>query len=172
VHEPESLLAEIAAAVQSDTDADVLVEAAEFLVAEQSRLRLVDRWRMGEFVRVGTCLGAWVQGHVLDAGTQLLLLQATGGALHAIAVPAIVRVRGLDSALRPEEPMATRAELSWPWWLRRRDVVTVTCRDGWQEVLQIASVGADHFDGWSQARTLESVPFSALVHASARGTPR
>ena len=172
MHEPESLLAEIAAAVQSDTEADVLVEAAELLVAEQSRVSLGDRWRIGEGVRVATILGARVQGQVLGAGDQLLLLQATGGVLHAIAVPAIARVTGLGPALHPEEPRSPRAELSWSWWLRRRDIVTVSCWDGWQQALRIAAVGADHFDGWSQEGTLESVPFSALVHASARGPRR
>lgn len=170
MHEPERLLAEIAAAVQSDADADVLAEAAEILVAERGRVRLGDRWRPGTKVRIATILGESITGRVRAVGAQIVLIDGIDGASHAIASDGIARVEGLGSVLRPEETPQPRVQVTWAWWLRRSEVALLQCRDAWREIVRVTAVGIDHLDGWSQDGTRQTIPFSALVLATDRGS--
>lgn len=170
VYDPETLLAEAAAAVQTDTEADVLTEAAELLVAEQARVRIEDRWRPGARVQVSLVPQGSIQGQVIAAGPELAVLLGADGSQHAVAVASIARISGLGPALRAEEASGMRVRPSWGAWLRRCEVVCVTCRDGWQQVLQVVSVGADHLDGRSLDGSLECLAFSALVQASVPGS--
>jgi hypothetical protein len=168
VYEPEALLAEVAAAVQSDSESDVLTEAAELLVAEQARARLQDRWRVGAQVVVSTYLGASVRGQVLGAGEHLVVVGEPTGIQHAVAVRAITRVEGLAPALRSEQDGIPRVQVSWARWLRRFPVVSVTCGDGWHQQVEVIAVGADHVDCMVSPRTVQSLPFASLVQATSR----
>jgi len=172
MHEPDWLLAEIAAAVQSDADADVLAEAAEILVAERGRVRLGDRWRPGTSVRIATTLGQSIVGRIHASGPELVVIDGIDGAAHAVASAGVARVEGLASALRPEEVREPRIAVTWASWLRRSEVVLLQCRDGWRQVVQVTAVGSDHLDGWSQDGISHAIPFSALVQATDRGSRR
>lgn len=170
---PDRLLAEAAAAVQSDDDADVLAEAAEILVAERGRVRLADRWQSGAMVQVRTCLGSALSGRVLRSGPDLVIIVDADGAVHALAVTAVHRVSGLPSLLRPEDGRPVMA-VTWGSWLRECQVVQARCLDGWQALAEVLAVGVDHVDlavladgagsdaGRGGAECV-TVPFHALV---------
>lgn len=165
--------------MQSDDEADVLVEAAEILVAERGRVRLVDRWRPGALVQVRTCLGTIVAGRVQAAGPDLVIIQGGSGAVHALALRAVHRVSGLPSLLRAEEPGHGIA-LTWGSWLRECYAVQAWCLDGWQAQAQVVVVGSDHVDlavvedspGGSAEHEagIVTVPFHALVQVRAAGS--
>ena len=166
------MLAEVAAAVQSDAEADVLVEAAEILVAERARVRLRDRWRPGTSVRITTILGESIVGRVRSSGPQMVVLDGVDRECHAIAYSGIVRVEGVGPALRLEEGPELRVQLTWATWLRRMEVIMLQCRDGWRQMLRVNSVGSDHFDGFAEDGLLQAFPFSGLVQATARDSQR
>lgn len=172
VYDPEWLLAEAAAAVQSDTEADVLAEAAELLEAEQSRVRIGDRCRPGTRVRLSTCQGTSIFGLVVATGDEILVLAADDDVQVAVAIESLVRICGLEPALRVEQTPTLRVQVTWSSWLRRCSEIDVTCRDGWQSSLQVAAVGADHVDGWTPTGNLVTVAFSGLIQAAAGGTRR
>lgn len=175
--QPESLLAEAAAAVQSDTDADVLFEAAEILVAERARVRLADRWQPGAATHLRTCLGTSLDGRVLAAGPDLVLVVDDSGGVHALAMSALNRVCGLSSPLRLEISVPGVSP-TWGSWLRGCRLVHVWCRDGWNVRAAVVAVGSDYVDlallddnspaaGHEPARGTVTIPFHALVQVRA-----
>jgi hypothetical protein len=97
---PEDLLAEAAAGLQSDIDADVLAEAAEILTAERVSLGIVDRLAAASRpVTMTLRSGCVVEGIVRDVGDRVVVLAGGDGVEHCIAIAGIVTVRGLPMAL-------------------------------------------------------------------------
>ena len=102
---PEDLLAEAAAGLQSDIDADVLAEAAEILTAERVSLGIVDRLAAASRpVTMTLRSGCVVEGIVRDVGNRVVVLAGGDGAEHCIAIAGIVTVRGLPMALSTGDP--------------------------------------------------------------------
>jgi hypothetical protein len=186
--DPESLLAEAAASVQSDSDADVLSEAAEILTAERARVCWEDRWQaMAGTVLLACQPGPDITGTVLSIGPDLVVVADRDETEHAVAWTSVMRVAGLPLVLHPElighgardgEGPTGRLQsirgLSWSRWLRASRDVRVTCVDGWQAQGCVLTVGADHLDlgvreGLADERmSVWAIPFRSLARVSRR----
>ena len=157
---PEDLLAEAAAGLQSDTDADVLAEAAEILTAERVTLGLVDRFAAAQRpVTMTLRSGCRVEGSVQDVGDRVVVLTGVDGAEQCIAIASVVTVRGLPSSLSIE-PILNQTQrgqgvrrpavgaLTWGSYLRAEpaSVAHVILIDGTTITGRLALVGADHVD--------------------------
>lgn len=156
-NEPDHLLAEAAASVQSDIDADVLVEAAEILTAERVALRLADR--LGAAANVVTMTlrsGCRIEGTVVRGGDDVVVLVDRGGAEHCVGVASIITVRGLRPALASRQHGGQAdsdrrprvASVTWGMFLRAQPAINVglVLVDGIELTGSPSLVGADHVD--------------------------
>lgn len=181
--DPDGLLAEAAASVQSDADADVLGEAAEILTAERARVRWEDRWQLdGAVVRLACQPGPDLTGQVLLIGPDLVVLADRDGTEHAVSWASVMRVSGLPTVLHPEliEPRGDGPHrqvpmihgTSWSRWLRESLDVRVMCADGWRGQGRVLRVAADHLDlGLREGLTdapvhVWAIPFRSLARVS------
>ena len=152
----DHLLAEAAASLQSDTDADVLAEAAEILTAERVGLSLADR--LAATSRPVTMMlrsGCRVEGIVERVGVHVVVLIDRDHARHCIAIASVVAVRGLRPALTAS-PNASPAgggrpriaDLTWGMLLRDEPAahVRIVFFDGSALTGLPALAGADHVD--------------------------
>ena len=157
---PEDLLAEAAAGLQSDTDAEVLAEAAEILTAERVALGIVDRLSAAQRpVTMTLRSGCRVEGIASDVGDRVVVLAGVDGAEQCIAIASIVTIRGLPSSLS-NEPLSNETQrgqgvrrpavgaLTWGSYLRAEpaSVAHVILIDGTTITGRLALVGADHVD--------------------------
>lgn len=186
--DPDGLLAEAAASVQSDSDADVLGEAAEILTAERARVCWEDRWQSNcGMVRLACQPGPDLAGTVLSVGPELVVVVDHHGIEHAVSWTSVLRAAGLPNVLHPEvigqgdphgEGPARQLQkirgVSWSRWLRAARDVRVTCVDGWQAQGTVLRVFADHLDlglhwGIADARLqVWAIPFQSLARMSRR----
>jgi hypothetical protein len=167
---PEDLLAEAAAGLQSDIDADVLAEAAEILTAERVSLGIVDRLAAASRpVTMTLRSGCVVEGIVRDVGDRVVVLAGGDGVEHCIAIAGIVTVRGLPMALSTgdlanvdfvnvDQVNSTKTArgirrrsavaLTWGSYLRAATAIEVRIIlfDGTSLTGLPALVGADHVD--------------------------
>jgi hypothetical protein len=162
---PEDLLAEAAAGLQSDTDAEVLAEAAEILTAERVSLGIVDRLSVAQGqVTMTLRSGCRVEGIASDVGDQVVVLAGVDGAEQCIAIASVVTIRGLPSSLsnehRSNEPRSSVTQrgqefrrpavgaLTWGSFLRAEPAseAHVILIDGTAITGRLALVGADHVD--------------------------
>ena len=152
---PEDLLAEAAAGLQSDTDADVLAEAAEILTAERVTLGIVDRLSAAQrTVTMTLRSGCRVEGNIQDVGNRLVILTGVDGAEQCVAIASIVTVRGLPSSLSNETQRDQGARrpavgaLTWGSYLRAATAAEtrIILIDGTSITGRLALVGADHVD--------------------------
>lgn len=181
--DPDGLLAEAAASVQSDSDADVLGEAAEILTAERARVHWEDRWQLdGAVVRLACQPGPDLTGTALSIGPDLLVLADRDGTEHAVSWISVMRASGLPTVLHPEliearsdrpiRPVPKIHGTSWSRWLRESLDVRVMCADGWQAQGRVLGVGADHLDlglheGLADAPMhVWAIPFRSLARVS------
>ncbi|MFZ4485068.1 MAG: hypothetical protein ACOYO9_00650 [Candidatus Nanopelagicales bacterium] len=157
---PEDLLAEAAAGLQSDIDADVLAEAAEILTAERVSLCIVDRLSAAPRpVTLTLRSGCVVEGMVREVGDRVVVLADGAGAEHCIAIAGVVTARGLPAALSNAD-VSNAAEnvhgvhrrsavaTTWGSYLRASTGVEVRIIlfDGTSLTGLAALVGADHID--------------------------
>jgi hypothetical protein len=157
---PEDLLAEAAAGLQSDIDADVLAEAAEILTAERVSLGIVDRLSAAPRpVTLTLRSGCVVEGIVRAVGDRVVVLAGGDGAEHCIAIAGVVTVKGLPTALSIVD-VSNAAESAhgirrrsgvaptWGSYLRASTGVEVRIIlfDGTALTGLAALVGADHVD--------------------------
>jgi hypothetical protein len=167
---PDNLLAEVAAGVQSESDADVLAEAADILTTEQSRARLEDRLpRAPGVVTLFLRGGSTVVGSVTGIGDQLAAVTSATGERHCVALASINSMRGLAGGLRAELPATAHQipqmrDLSWGSFLRGDPGLKarVFLKDG--SVLDglPALVGSDHLDLLIDDGMVVTCPFSAV----------
>lgn len=152
---PENLLAEAAAGLQSDTDAEVLAEAAEILTAERVTLGLVDRFAAAQRpVMMTLRSGCRVEGMVRDVGDRVVVLAGVDGAEQCIAIASVVTIRGLPSSLSNETQRGQGVRrpvvgaLTWGSYLRAESASEshVILIDGTTITGRLALVGADHVD--------------------------
>jgi hypothetical protein len=133
---PEDLLAEAAAGLQSDIDADVLAEAAEILTAERVSLGIVDRLSAAPRpVTLTLRSGCVVEGIVREVGDRVVVLAGGDGAEHCIAIAGVVTVRGLPTALSNVD-VSNAAESAHG--MRRRSAVAPT----WGSYLRASTLRA------------------------------
>jgi hypothetical protein len=155
--EPDHLLAEAAASLQSDIDADVLAEAAHILTAERVALTLADRLEAAANpVTMTLRSGCRIEGTVDRRGDDVVVLVDRYGAEHCIALASAVTVRGLRPALSASEQGAQTggdrgprvASVSWGMFLRAESGIDVrlVLVDGTELSGSPALVGADHVD--------------------------
>ena len=157
---PEDLLAEVAAGLQSDTDAEVLAEAAEILTAERVSLGIVDRLSAAQRpVTMTLRSGCRVEGMVRDVGDRVVVLACVDGAEQCIAIASVITIRGLPSSLS-NETVSNETQrgqgvrrpavgaLTWGSYLRAESASEshVILIDGTTITGRLALVGADHVD--------------------------
>lgn len=156
-NQPDHLLAEAAASLQSQIDADVLAEAAEILTAERVELRLADRLGAApNLVTVTLRSGCRIEGTVERGGDDVFVLVDRHGAEHCIAMASAVTVRGLRPALASSDQRALAggdrrpriASVTWGMFLRDQSGVDirVVLVDGTELIGSPSLVGADHVD--------------------------
>jgi len=157
---PEDLLAEVAAGLQSDIDAEVLAEAAEILTAERVSLGIVDRLSAAQSpVTMTLRSGCRVVGIVLDVGDRVVTLAGLDGADQCIAIASVITIRGLPSSLskgalahETQRGQGLRrpavGALTWGSYLRAEPAseAHVILIDGTTITGRLALVGADHVD--------------------------
>ena len=102
---PDDLLAQVAAGLQSDCDAEVIAEAAELAEAERARVRLVDRWSA-----TSNPISIWsvglpaLSGTVVAASATVVVVVTSSWNLWALSADAVVCVAGLAAGLRDDGP--------------------------------------------------------------------
>lgn len=164
----DELLAEAAAGLQSDIDADVLAEAAEILTAERVSLRMADRLSAAPGpVSMILRSGCRVEGAIESVGDLVVVLADAQGAEHCIALASIVTVAGLPAALssgahlpgpdsrtagveidRPAGRQRALGAATWGRFLREEPMLDVRLFlfDGSSLTGLPTLVGADHVD--------------------------
>jgi hypothetical protein len=158
---PEDLLAEAAAGLQSDIDADVLAEAAEILTAERVSLGIVDRLSAAPRpVTLTLRSGCVVEGIVREVGDRVVVLAGGDGAEHCIAIAGVVTVRGLPTALSNVD-VSNAAESAHG--MRRRSAVAPT----WGSYLRASTLRASTL----RASTGVEVRFILFDGSSLTGLP-
>ena len=155
---PDELLAEAAASVQSESDADVLAEAAEILTADRVGLRLAGRLREARGpVTLALRSGCVVDGVVRDAGDDIAVLSDPFGNDHCVSLLAVLWARGLpaglsDATIVVASHQETRRHrvgiVTWGRFLRAEPGVPiqVVLIDGTVLHGSPALVGLDHLD--------------------------
>lgn len=146
----ERLFADLEAQLDAGRREEARWEVAELTRAERARVPLGDRLReaVGSVVRVAVGADDVVEGTVLDAAAQWMLLDAGHGRRAVVPTAAVVVVEGLGGRAAPP---AGRVEsgLSLGHVLRSfaRDRAVVAVRTAAGEQLgRIDRVGADHLD--------------------------
>ena len=178
--EPDHLLAEAAASLQSDIDADVLAEAAHILTAERVALRLADRLEAAANpVTMTLRSGCRIEGTVDRRGDDVVVLVDRYGAEHCIALASAVTVRGLRPALSANEQGAQTggdrrprvASVSWGMFLRAESGIDVrlVLVDGTELFGSPALVGADHVDILGADGDVTTCALVAISRAVRRG---
>lgn len=178
--QPDHLLAEAAASLQSDIDADVLAEAAEILTAERVTLRLADRLGAGSNVVTMTLRsGCRIEGTVERGGEDVVVLVDRDGAEHCIAIASVVTARGLRPALSSSEQGAQAggdrrpriASVTWGMFLRAQSGidVRVVLVDGTELTGSPALVGADHVDILGDDGQVTTCALASISRAVRRG---
>jgi hypothetical protein len=132
---------------------EMSAEVADRTRRELARLRLTDRARLaiGSVLNIGLGRAGPLNGQLLAAGPDWLLVRADNGPECLVALSAVDWVAGLSGlAVEPESVGAVQARLDLGYALRRiaqdRSPVTVVLRDGGQLTGTIDRVGADHVD--------------------------
>ena len=162
--------------------AELAGEVAERTRRESALLRLVDRVRAAEGASLAvTVPGAGVlRGRLLDAGTDWLLLEESGGREVLVPLPAVLGITGTGprSAVPDESPVAKKLDLRWALrgLARSRTGVALGLVDGSVVTGTLDRVGADHLDlaehGLGEARRAGAVRQVRLVPLSAIGLVR
>jgi hypothetical protein len=164
----EQLFADLEAQLAAGRAADARWDVAELTRAERSRVGLVDRLRatVGARVRVVTGPGAAVEGLLVDAAAEWLLLDVGGARRAVVPVAAIQVVDGLGARVAPPARRLESA-LGLGHVLRAlvRDRVVATVRtSAGEHVGRLERVGADHVEialDSPPGRTAV-IPFAAL----------
>jgi hypothetical protein len=165
--------------------AELAAEVAERTRRESALLRLVDRLRAaeGSLVTVSLPGTGVLQGRLLDAGADWLLLDE--GAAREVLVPltAVLGVTGLGSwsATPDDGPVAKRLDLRWALrgLARSRTGVALGLSDGALVTGTLDRVASDHLDlaehGLGEARRagavrqVRLVPMSAIAYLRSSG---
>ena len=162
---PEDLLAEVAAGLQSDTDAEVLAEAAEILTAERVSLGIVDRLSAAQWpVTMTLRSGCRVEGMVRDVGDRVVVLAGVDGAEQCIAIASVVTIRGLPSSLSPE---TVSNEIQRGQGVRRPAVGALT----WGSYLRAESASESHGMGCDELPSLDVHPGDVVLELRALDPP-
>jgi len=157
--------AQLAAAERADVRADV----AELVRAERATVRLVDRLRgsVGRQVRVHVLGADAVEGELLDAAEQWLLVGQGMARRALVPARAVVAVAGVGSHAAPEPGLVERRlGLGHALRVLARDRAAVLVRSGDVELAgRLGAVGADHVE--VVARDVRGaaalVPFASLT---------
>ena len=144
----EALLAEAAAACESQTLAEVLEEAREVREAEWARCGLADRLRaVAGPVRLDLAR-LFVRGWVEGAGPDLVVVD-DGRDRYGIRMHGVLAITGLGPALAEERPAHERVvAVRWAAHVRDLvgDIVRVHRTDGSTLVARVRAAAMDHFD--------------------------
>lgn len=167
----EALFADMEAQLAAAERADVRADVAELVRAERATVRLVDRLRaaVGRRVRIHVLGADVVEGELLDAAEQWVLVGQERERRVLVPSRAIVVVAGLGNDVAPE-PGRVERRLGLGHALRvlARDRAAVLVRSGDVELAGfLGAVGADHVevvarDARGAAATCV-VPFAALA---------
>ena len=176
----EALFGDLEAQGEQMAAAELHAEVADRTRREQGLLGLVDRLRETEGHPLAvTVWGAGsVHGRLLDAGTDWLLLEETGGREVLVPLTAVLGITGVGArtaAPDSEGEVGRRLDLRWALrgLARDRAGVAVVLRDGATVTGTLDRVGADHVDVAEHApgeprragavRQVRVVPVSALA---------
>lgn len=164
----EALFADLEAQLGAARRAEANAELPERVRAERASVALADRLRAapGERLRVWLAGGGVVEGEVVDAAAQWLLL-SDGPRQVLVPAHAVAGVGGAPSIAAPPAGVVER-RLSLGHVLRalaRDRVAVVVLADGYELTGRLERVGADHVDvapSLEGARGVRAVPFTAL----------
>jgi len=166
----EALFADLEAQLAAQSAAELDVEIAELTRAERATVAIADRLRaaQGAVLTLRLRGGSAVEGLVLDAAPQWLLLGAHGRRV-LVPLAAVATVGGLGRQAAPQ-PGVVEGRLTLGHALRAlaRDRVLVQIDlEGVELAGRIERVGADHLDlgvghGDTRAGDLLAVPFDGL----------
>ena len=165
----EQLFADMEAQLAAGRLADVRAEVAERARAERASVSLADRVRasVGQVVRVRTAGAAAVDGTLVEAAPEWLLLATSPTRRALVPLAAVAAVDGLAPDAAPAAGLVeSRLGLGHVLRALSRDRVTVQISARGVEVVgRIDRVGADHLDlaelGTAR-RSVWAVPFDAL----------
>lgn len=165
----ESLFADMEAQLAAGRLADLRADVAELARAERASVGLAARARSSVGCRLRVLVGSAdaVEGELVDAAPEWLLLAASPMRRALVPMSAVVAVDGLVAHAAPA-PGAVEARLGLGHALRAlardRAVVRLDVR-GAELSGRIERVGADHLDLTDESRTGRgawAVPFAAL----------
>ena len=148
----EEVAADLSASWDSEQVAEAEGEIAERLVAEQARIRLVDRLAaaVGSDVGMRVTGADWVRGTVVDVGRDWCLLRGADFGEALVVLAAVSQVTGLgEGARNPDLESAVAARYGLSAVLRRLvddDEITLALVDGTRVRGRITTVGADTVD--------------------------
>jgi hypothetical protein len=165
----EALFADMEAQLAAGRLADVRADVAELARAERAAVTLAARLRasVGRPVRVRVGGPDVVEGVVLDAAAQWLLLATSPVRRALVPADAVVAVDGLAAHAAPEAgAVESRLGLGHALRALARDRVAVVVRTAGHDLTgRIERVGADHLDlaeAGGTARGAWAVPFASL----------
>ncbi len=171
---PDDLLAQVAAGLQSNCDAEVIAEAAELAEAERARVRLVDRWpATSNPISIRSIGLPAVFGTVVAASATVVVVATSSWNLWALSTAAVVCVEGLAAGLRDDGPDRVIPAVTWPSFLRglAGELVQVHTIDEITRTGELVGVGADHLDliggGAGQLGSRATIAFTALAAVQA-----
>ncbi|ROS31173.1 hypothetical protein [Cellulomonas sp. PhB150] len=167
----EALFADMEAQLEAAERAGVRADVAELVRAERATVHLVDRLRaaVGRQVRVHVLGAEVIQGEVIDATEQWLLVGQERERRVLVPSRAIVAIAGLGAHAAPE-PGRVERRLGLGHALRvlARDRAAVLVRSGDVELAGVlGAVGADHVEVVARdargAAASSVVPFASLA---------
>ncbi|MBO3086742.1 hypothetical protein J4038_00355 [Cellulomonas sp. zg-ZUI40] len=173
-HRWEQLFADLEGQLAAGRAEEVRWDVAELTRAERGRVALADRLRAatGGRLRIATAHGEPLDGVVVDAAAQWVLLDLGAGRRAVVPTAAVRAVEGLGASVAPPAGRLESA-LGLGHVLRAlaRDRVVVTVRtDAGVLTGRLDRVGADHLDltQVTPAGRGVSVPFGALLAVVSR----